>query len=182
MPQNMIVVGFTGTRRASEVLQELQKLEDKWVVDLEDAVAAYRTDDGQLRIDQSVMPTRGQGADWGVLLGGMLGALLAVPFTGGLSAAAAATAIGAGAAGVGLAGGAAGADEATDWKNRYGISDDFVDSVGKLIKPGTSAVFALLESGDPDRVLEKFRGYGGRVLTTSLSPRQQARVERTLRG
>src|SRR4051812_21310262 len=158
MPQHMIVVGFTGTRRASEVLAELRKLEDKWVVDLEDAVAAYRTDDGRLRIEQSVMATRGQGADWGVLLGGLLGALIAAPFT------------------------AAGADDATDWKNRYGISDEFVEGVGRLIKPGSSAVFALIESGNPDLVIERFRGYGGKILTTSLSPREAARVERSLRG
>ncbi len=40
MPQNLIVVGFGGTRRASEVLSERQKLEDSWAIDLDDAVAA----------------------------------------------------------------------------------------------------------------------------------------------
>jgi uncharacterized membrane protein len=182
MPQNLIVVGFGGTRRASEVLSELQKLQDSWVIDLSDAVAAYRTDDGQLRIDSSVAPTRGQGADMGVLVGGLLGALLAAPFTGGLSAAAAGTAVGATAAAGGLAGAAAGADDATDFKRTYGISDDFVSDVGKLIQPGQSAVFALVRTADPDIVAEKFRGYGGRILTTTLSPQQAARVERTLRG
>jgi uncharacterized membrane protein len=182
MPQNLIVVGFGGTRRASEVLSELQKLEDNWTIDLDDAVAAYRTDDGQLRIDQSVMPTRGQGADMGVLVGGMLGALIAAPFTGGLSAVAAGTAIGATAAGTGLVGAAAGADDATDWKKTYGITDDFVNDVGRLIQPGNSAVFALVRTGSPELVAERFRGYGGKILTTTLSARQAANVERTLRG
>lgn len=182
MPQNLIVVGFAGTRRATEVLSELQRLNDSWVIDLQDAVAAYRTDDGQLRIDQSVAPTTGQGADMGVLIGGMLGALLVAPFTGGLSAAAAGTAIGAGAASAGIAGAAAGAEDATDWKNLYGISDDFVGEVGKLIQPGQSALFAILRSVSPDVVAEHFRGYGGKILKTTLSPRQAARVERTIRG
>jgi uncharacterized membrane protein len=182
MPQNLIVVGFGGTRRASEVLSELQKLDDNWTIDLDDAVAAYRTDDGQLRIDQSVAPTRGQGADWGVLLGGMLGALVAAPFTGGLSVAAAGTAIGASAAATGLAGAAAGAADATDWKKTYGISDDFVSNVGGLIEPGNSAVFALIRSVSPDLVAERFRGYGGKILKTTLSARQAEQVQRTLRG
>jgi uncharacterized membrane protein len=182
MPQNLIVVGFAGTRRATEVLTELQKLNDNWVIDLQDAVAAYRTDDGQLRIDQSVAPTRGQGADMGVLMGGMLGALLAAPFTGGLSAAAAGTAIGATAASGGLVGAAAGAEDATDWKNTYGISDDFVGQVGGLIEPGHSAVFAIIRTVSPDLVAERFRGYGGKILSTTLSPSQSERVERTLRG
>lgn len=182
MPQNLIVVGFGGTRRATEVLSELQKLDDNWAIDLQDAVAAYRTDDGQLRIDQSVAPTRGQGADMGVLVGGMLGALIAAPFTGGLSVAAAGTAIGAGAAATGLAGAAAGAEDATDWKNTYGITDEFVGQVGKLIEPGNSAVFAIIRSVSPDLVAERFRGYGGKILTTTLSPRQAARIERTIQG
>ena len=181
MPQNLIVVGFAGTRRASEVLSELRKLDEDWVIDLEDAVSAYRTDDGQLRIDKSVAPTRGQGADMGVLVGGLLGALIAAPFTGGLSAAAAGTAIGAGAASAGLAGAAVGAENATEWKNTWGISDDFVSSVGELVQPGNSAVFVLARTVNPDLVADRFRGYGGKIITTSLSPGQSARVERTLR-
>lgn len=180
MAQDLIVVGFKGTRRASEVLSELQKLDDKWVVDLDDAVSAYRTDDGQFRIDQSVQPTRMQGADLGVLVGGMLGALIAAPFTGGLSAAAAAGAVGAGVASGGLAGAAAGADDATDWKRRYGVSDEFVSQVGKIINPGESAVFVLLRTATPDLVIEKFRGYGGKVLRTNLSLRETGRVQREL--
>jgi uncharacterized membrane protein len=182
MPQNLIVVGFGGTRRASEVLSDLQKLQDNWVIDLADAVAAYRTDDGQFRIDSSVAPTRGQGADMGVLVGGMLGALVAAPFTGGLSVAAAGTAVGATAAAGGLAGAAAGADDATDWKRTYGITDAFVNDVGKLIQPGQSAVFALIRTASPELVAERFRGYGGKILTTTLTPKQAARVESTLRG
>jgi uncharacterized membrane protein len=182
MAQDFIVIGFKGPRRASEVLSELQKLDEDWTIDLDDAVSAYRTDDGQLRIDQSVQATRGQGADLGVLVGGMLGALIAAPFTGGLSAVAAAGAVGAAAASGGIVGAAAGAEDATDWKNKYGISDDFVDQVGKLITPGNSAVFVLLRTASPDRVTEKFRGYGGKILRTNLTLRQAARVERTLGG
>ncbi len=180
MAQDLIVVGFKGTRRASEVLTELQKLDDKWVIDLDDAVSAYRTDDGQLRIDQSVQPTRGQGADLGVVIGGMLGALVAAPFTGGLSAAAAAGAVGAGVASGGLVGAAAGADDATDFKNHYGLSDDFVTQLGKLINPGESAAFVLLRTASPDVVIEKFRGYGGKIIRTNLTIPQTVRLQREL--
>jgi len=182
MPQDLIVVGFKGTRRASEVLSELKKLDDSWVIDLKDAVSAYRTDDGELRIDQSVQATRGQGADLGLIAGSLLGAMLAVPFTGGLSAAAAAGALGAGAAGGAIGGAVAGADDATDFKRRYGISDDFVDKVGKMINPGESAVFVLARTANPDLVAEKFRGYGGNILRTNLSISEAARAQRTLRG
>jgi uncharacterized membrane protein len=182
MAQDLIVVGFRGTRRASEVLSDMQKLEDDWVVDLKDGVSVYRTDDGQLRIENSVQATPGQAADLGVVVGGLLGGLLAAPLTGGLSAAAAGATIAAGAAGAGLAGAAASAQDAADFKRRYGISDEFVDQVGKLINPGDSAVFVLLRTADPDIVVERFRGYGGQILRTNLSLKEAARVQREIRG
>jgi len=182
MADNLIVVGFKGTRRASEVLSEVQKLDESWVIDLKDGASAYRTDDGELRIDQSVQATRGQGADLGLIAGALLGGLLAAPFTGGLSAAAAACAVGAGAAGGAIGGAAMGAEDATDFKRQYGISQEFVDQVGKLINPGESAVFVLARTANPDLVAEKFRGYGGRILRTNLTIKQAVRAQRTLGG
>ena len=182
MQSNLIVVGFRGKHRASEVLAQLQQLSNDWSVDLEDAVAAYRTDDGRLRIDQSVQLTTKEGAGFGAILGGMLGALIAAPFTAGLSVAAAATTVGVGALTSGSVGAALGADDADSWKTRYGISDDFVKQVGGMIQPNDSAVFAMLRGANPDVVAEKFRGYGGEILRTTLSPRVAARVQDTLRA
>jgi uncharacterized membrane protein len=105
MHTNLIVVGFHGKHRAVEVLSQLEQLAYDWSLDLQDAVAAYRTDDGRLRVDQSVKPTTKEGAGYGALIGGVLGAVLMLPFTGGLSAAAAAAAVSAGALGAGSFGG-----------------------------------------------------------------------------
>jgi uncharacterized membrane protein len=179
----LIVVGFKKDMyRASEVLNTLQEMNDSWVVDLNDAVAVYRDDNGKLRVDQSYQMTSGQGAAWGGLFGGLIGALLAAPFTAGVSAAAAAAAFAAGSmSGVAL-GATAGALDAESWKEDYGISEDFVQRVGTMVQPGDSAIFALLRSIDPDLVAAQFRGYGGTILRTTLSPLQQDKVEATLRG
>jgi uncharacterized membrane protein len=112
----------------------------------------------------------------------MLGALIAAPATGGLSAVAAATALGVGAASGGMVGGSLGAADAGDWKDQYGISEDFVDDVGGMIQPGSSAVFALIRAANPQDVAERFRGYGGKILRTTLSGRQAEEVQRTLRN
>src|SRR5690242_13595255 len=55
----LVVVGFEGKHRAAEVLDQLEVLNAYWAIDLKDAVAVYRTDDGKLRFDRSVQPTTG---------------------------------------------------------------------------------------------------------------------------
>ena len=49
-----------------------------------------------------------------------------------------------------------------------------------MIGPGDSAIFAWIESRDPELVAERFRGYGGRVLQTTLTPAQSAKLEDVL--
>jgi uncharacterized membrane protein len=175
-----VVIGFEGKHRAAEVLDQLEVLNDLSQIDLKDAVAVYRTDDGRLRFDRSVQPTTGEGAASGALLGGLLGALLLAPFTGGVSAAAAAGAMGIGAAAFGFSGAAIGAEEASSFKEDFGISDDFVKQVGGMVQPGQSAVFVLARASDPQTVAEQFRGYGGTVLRTTLPPDAAARFEKLM--
>ncbi len=177
----LIVVGFKKDMyRASEVLNTLQDMNNSWVVDLNDAVAVYRDYNGKLRVDQSYQMTTGEGAAWGGLFGGLIGALLAAPFTAGASAAAAAAAVAAGSLSGVTLGATAGAIDAEDWKEDYGISEDFVQRVGTMVQPGDSAIFALLRSIDPELVAAQFKGYGGTILRTTLSADQQAKVEATL--
>ena len=177
----LIVVGFKNQMyRASEVLNELLAMNDDWVVDLHDAVAVYRDFNGKLRVDQSYQMTTGQGAAWGGLWGLLIGATLAIPFTGGASAAAAAGAIAAGAAGGTALGAGFGAADAESWKDEFGIPEDFVQQVSVLIQPGDSAIYAILRVGNPDIVADQFRGYGGTILRTTLSRDQQAKVEKVL--
>jgi uncharacterized membrane protein len=177
---NFIAIGFKGTHRASEVLGQVQELNDRWAIDLRDAVAVYRGDNGKLHLDQSVQPTEREGAAWGGLLGGVLGALIAAPFTAGMSVAAAATAVGAGSLALGVPGAVIGADDATTWKETYGIPDDFVRQVSGMLQPGQSAVFVLVEAGDPEKVAERFRGYGGTVLRTTMSPEKAEKLQELL--
>ena len=83
----LIVVGFKKDMyRASQVLNILKDMNASWAIDLNDAVAVYREYNGKLRVDQSYQMTKDEGAAWGGLLGGILGALIAIPFTAGASA------------------------------------------------------------------------------------------------
>jgi len=180
---NLIVVGFKKDMyRASEVLNELNELDFEWVIDLHDAVAVYRDYSGKLRIDQSYQMTTGEGAGWGALWGSLIGLTLALPFTIGATAAVAAGAMAVGALGGGTLGAAGGALDADWWKDSYGIDEDFVKEVGAMVQPGDSAIFALLRSADPTYVAEQFRGYGGTVLRSTLTPEQADKVQAVLDG
>jgi uncharacterized membrane protein len=176
----LMVIGFEGKHRAAEVLHQLEDLNYAYAIDLRDAVAVYRTSSGRLRVDQNMEPTTKQGAAWGALVGGMIGAALIAPFTLGASAAVAASAIGAGAATFGITGAAVGYDDAEAWKATYGISDEFVKEVGGMVQPGQSAVFVLARTSDPKGVAEKFRGYGGKVLRTTLSKKAAEKVQQVI--
>jgi uncharacterized membrane protein len=73
-----------------------------------------------------------------------------------------------------------GADDAASWKDTYGISEDFVRQVSGMLQPGQSAVFVLAEAGNPEKVVERFQGYGGTVLRTTLSPEKAEKLQQQL--
>jgi len=182
--RDLTVVGFQGTHRAAEVLNQVLDLNADWAVDLhlEDAVAVYRTGDGKLRVDRSMQPTSKEGAAWGGVTGALIGSLLALPFTGGASAAVAAAAVGASAVTLGTTGAMIGSDDASDDKATYGISEGFVEQVGGMVQPGQSALFILGQSDQPTKVAERFKGYGGTILRTTLRPEQAKRVQQVIGG
>jgi uncharacterized membrane protein len=183
MMSNLIVVGFKkDLYRASVVLNQLSELNNDWVIDLRDAVAVYRDYSGRLRIDQTYQMTTGESAGWGALWGSLIGLTLAIPFTAGATAAVAAGALAAGALGGGALGAATGALDADWWKDTYGIDEDFVREVGAMVQPGDSAIFSLVRSADPEYIADQFRGYGGTVLRSTLTPEQTAKVQAVLDG
>jgi uncharacterized membrane protein len=148
---NLIVVGFKkDLYRASVVLNQLSELNADWVIDLRDAVAVYRDYSGKLRIDQTYVTT-GEGAAWGALGGGALGAV-------------------------------GGALDVEWWRDTVGISEDFIHEVGAMVQPGDSAIFVLVRRADPAYVADQFRGYGGTVLRSTLTPEQTERVQAVLDG
>jgi uncharacterized membrane protein len=147
---------------------------------VKDAVAVYRAGAGMLRVDDSVRPTTQEEAGWGALLGALLGAIVVAPATAGASAVVAATSIGAAAASLGLVGGVVSADQAARWKKATGVSDEFVGEIGAMLRPGQSALFVLADAADPAMVAEQFRGYGGKVLRTTLPPEAAAKFQQLM--
>jgi uncharacterized membrane protein len=135
-----------------------------------------------LKMDQSYQPTGHQGARWDSALGLLIGATVAVPLTAGASAAVAAGAKAAETlAEVAIGATAAGCD-AVLCNDNFGISNVFMHEVSKLLTPGNSAIYSILETTKPSFVVERFRAYGGMVQRTTLSEAQKAQIEKFLRS
>ncbi|OSI67450.1 MULTISPECIES: DUF1269 domain-containing protein [Bradyrhizobium] len=163
----LVVVGFETPNEADHVLTELARLQKEYLIDLEDAVVATRGPDGKLRLKQSV-DLVGVGAASGGLWGAMWGSLVGLLFLNPLLGLATGAALGAGAGAL--------SGKLAD----YGIDDDFIRSVGSNIPPNSSALFVLVRKVQPEKVLEELKRFKGRVIRSSLSPEQEARLQAAL--
>jgi len=155
----LVVIGYDDMHKADEVRLALVKLQQEYLIDLEDAVVVVKKPDGKVKLNQPVsLPAVGaaQGTFWGLLIG----VIFLSPLLG---------------AAMGAASGAlAGA------LSDIGINDDFMKELGETLKPGTSALFVLVKSMTPDKVLEHIQGTGGKVLKTSLSHEDEAKLQAAL--
>jgi len=165
----LVVVGFDTPQEADRVLDELHKLQREYLVDLADAVVAISDAQGKVKLKQSV-DLVGVGAASGGLWGAMWGTLVGLLFLNPLLGAAAGAAFGAGAGAL--------SGKLAD----YGIDDDFIRSIADHLKPNASALFLLVRKVQPEKVLSELSQFRGRVLRSSLSPEQEARLQAALSG
>jgi uncharacterized membrane protein len=163
----LVVVAFDDPADADRVLDELRRMQTEYLVDLDDAVVAVRPPDGKVELKQSVK-LAAAGAASGGLYGGLFGSLIGLIFLNPLVGFAIGGALGAGTGAI--------SGSLVD----YGINDDFIRSIANNLKPGTSALFALVRKAQPDKVLKELSRFKGRVLRTSLSPEQEARLQQAL--
>jgi uncharacterized membrane protein len=152
---NLFVVAFDNEMGATNCLSELAKLQQQELIKLEDAATLIRRPDGKVRIKQA-QSLVGTGALGGAFWGMLIGLLFWAPFLG---------------MAVGAALGA-GAGKASD----YGIDDHFIKEVGEAVKPGTSALFVLVRESQPDKVIERLKGFNGEIIHTSLSSEQEMQL------
>ena len=164
---DLVVLDFDGIHTADEVLNKLRSLQKEHLIDLEDACVVERGKDGKVHIKQAVNMTAlgaAQGGMWGVLWGTLVGVLFMNPLAG--------MAIG------GLSGAGAGALSGS--LVDYGINDDFVKRLGQTIPPESSALFVLVRSATPDKILQEIEHYKPRVLKTSLSNEAETKLKAAL--
>ena len=63
-----------------------------------------------------------------------------------------------------------------------GIDDNFIKELAASMTPGSSTLFVLVRKATPDKVLEELKGTGGRILKTSLTHDDEAKLQAALTG
>ena len=61
-----------------------------------------------------------------------------------------------------------------------GINDEFMKKLAETMHPESSVLFVLVRKATPDKVLEELKGSGGKILKTSLSDEDEAKVQAAL--
>lgn len=161
---DLILIGYPDENRAQQVWEELVRLQNDLVVDLEDAAIIRRDEKGKLYV---TTPAH-HAVAWGTLSGLFWGVLIGLIFLWPLAPV------------VGVAGGIMGA--ALGAAGDLGIKEDFKQRVQDLVQPGTSAIFVIARKITPDKFEEALRPYGGTVLRTSLSRVQEEELMKALHG
>jgi uncharacterized membrane protein len=62
------------------------------------------------------------------------------------------------------------------------VNKEFEGQVREMLKPGTSALFMVVEKVTPDKAVEALSKYGGTVLKSSLSNETQKELQEALHG
>lgn len=155
----LVVVAYPNEFQAEEVRLKLLKMQQEYLVDLEDAVIAVRKQNGKIKLLQLHNLT-GAGAVSGGFWGLLIGLLFMNPLLG------AAVGAGAGAVSGALA--------------DVGINDEFMKDLGKNLKPGGSMLFILFRSITMDKALQELAGTGGTIIQTSLSHEDELRLRHAM--
>ena len=155
----LVVIGYDNEFKAEEVRLTLRKLQKEYLIDMEDAVVAVKDAKGKVKLHQAVNMTAA-----GAVGGGFWGSLIGLIFMNPLLGAA-----------VGAAAGAV-SGALTD----VGIDDKFMEELADNMNPGSSVLFVLVRKATLDKVLEDLHGSGGKVLKTSLSHDDEAKLQAAL--
>lgn len=156
---NLVVVMYDDQYRAKEVMKELRTLKENKQLAIDDAACVSKDHDGRFHVHQEHSLTK-SGAVAGGLGGIVAGLLFTIPVAG-LAVGAAAGAI-------------------AGKKSDIGIDDKVIKQINDDMRLNTSAIFLLVRDVNRDAVLPIFTKYGGKVVQTTVSADDEAKLQAML--
>jgi uncharacterized membrane protein len=157
----LVAIGYPDQGTAEQARQTVHQLEAELIVQADQVAAISRDLEGKYHVTTTHGgASAGGGAIWGSFWGLLFGLLFFVPFAG--------LALG---AGFGALFGHLG---------EKGIDKAFQQQVRDYLKPGTSALFMVIEHATPDKAIAALEQYGGTVIRTSLSEEDTRKLQEAL--
>jgi uncharacterized membrane protein len=158
---DLIAIGYDDTTTALSALDEVERLAADLIIQPDAVAAIIRSEDGKFRTVTN-QHTVGAGTTWGMFWGFLFGLLFFIPVLG--------MAFGAGMGAI------------MGKLTKSTIDKGFQEQVRAQVKPGTSALFMIVEQMTADKALEGLSKFGGTVLKTSLSAEDEAALQKELHG
>jgi uncharacterized membrane protein len=157
----LVAIGYPDQGTAEQARETVAKLEADLVIQADQVASISRDLEGKYHVHTSHGgSSAGAGAWWGGFWGFLFGLLFFIPFAG--------LALG---AGMGALFGHLG---------EKGIDKAFQQQVRDYLKPGTSALFMVIEQVTPDKAIAALQQYGGTVIRTSLSEEDTRELQAAL--
>src|SRR5438067_2452743 len=156
----LLAIAYSDEGTAEQAMQTVQELESELIIQADQVAAISRDAEGKYHVHTNHAGGAGAGAWWGGFWGMLFGLLFFIPFAG--------LALG---AGMGALFGHFG---------EKGIDKAFQQQVRDYVKPGTSALFMVIEQVTPDKAVAALQQYGGTVIRTSLSEEDTQRLQDAL--
>jgi uncharacterized membrane protein len=157
----LVAIAYPDQTTAEQARQTVQALEADLIIEADQVAAISRDEKGKYHVTTTHGgSSTGVGAAWGGFWGLLFGILFLVPFAG--------LAIG---AGLGALFGHLGENA---------IDKEFQEQVRDKVKPGTSALFMIIEKATPDKAIAALQQYGGTVIKTSLSDEDTQKLQEAL--
>jgi uncharacterized membrane protein len=157
----LVAIGYPDEATAERARETVQRLESELIIQADQVAAVSRDSEGKYHVHTTHGgASSGAGAMWGGFWGFLFGILFFIPFAG--------LALG---AGMGALMGHFG---------EKGIDKAFQDQVRDYVKPGTSALFMVIEQATPDKAVAALQEYGGTVIKTSLSDEDTKKLQDAL--
>lgn len=144
----LVVIGFDDETTAFEMRADLAKLQQEYLIEMEDVVVVTKDENDKVKLHQATNLTAA-GAVGGSFWGLLIGMLFFNPLLGAAAG--------------------AGAGALSGKFSDIGINDDFMKDLAATFTPGSSALFVLVKKSTPDKILTALKDYRGKVLKTSLT-------------
>ncbi len=157
----LVAIGYPDQGTAEQARGTVMKLESELIIQADQVASISRDLEGKYHVHTTHGgASAGGGAVWGGFWGLLFGLLFFVPVAG--------LAFG---AGLGALFGHMG---------EKGIDKAFQQEVRDYLKPGTSALFMVIEQATPDKAIAALQQYGGTVIRTSLSDEDTKKLQDAL--